>query len=59
MGEALARHEQSLMRVGELRKLQELDFNQQVKMQDEIVNAEKEQEKFKKVQLHTELGQQI
>ena len=47
------------MRVGELRKLQELDFNQQVKMQDEIVNAEKEQEKFKKVQLHTELGQQI
>lgn len=28
-------------------------------MQDEIVNAEKEQEKFKKVQLHTELGQQV
>ena len=28
-------------------------------MQDEIVNAEKEQEKFKKVQLHTELGHQI
>ena len=43
MGEALARHEQALMRVGELRKLQEQDFKQQIKMQDEIVNAEKEQ----------------
>ena len=28
-------------------------------MQDEIVNAEREQEKFKKVQLHMELGQQV
>lgn len=28
-------------------------------MQDEIVSAEREQEKFKKVQLHMELGQQV
>ena len=59
MGEALARHEQALLRVGQLKKLQEKDFNQQIKMQEEIVNAEREQDKFKKVQLNTELGQQI
>ena len=43
MSEALARHEAEVMRVGELRKLQELDFNAQVKMQEEIRNAEMEQ----------------
>lgn len=42
MGEALARHEESLMRVQELRKLQEKDFRQQIRMQEEIANAEKE-----------------
>ena len=55
----MARHEEGLMRVGQLKKLQEQDFNQQVKLQTEIVNAEKEQEKFKKVQMHMELGQQV
>ena len=59
MSEALARHEAELMRVAELRKLQEQDFKNQVEMQDEIVRAEKEQENFKKVQLFAELGQQM
>ena len=42
MSEALARHEQELMRIGELKKLQENDFKQQVQMQAEIAKAEKE-----------------
>ena len=42
MGEALARHENELVRVGELRKLQEMDFRQQLLMQEEIDKAEKE-----------------
>ena len=52
MSEALARHEAELMRIGELRKLQQKDFHEQVRMQEQIVKAEKEQENFKKVQLH-------
>ena len=51
MSEALARHEAELLRVAELRKIQEKDFKAQVEMQEEIVRAEKEQENFKKVQL--------
>lgn len=56
MSEALARHEQELYRIEELKKLQEHDFRQQVLMQEEIKKAEKEQANFKKVQLYTELG---
>ena len=59
MGEALARHEEELMRVNELKKLQEQDFHSQIKMQGEIIAAEKEQEKFKKVQLFQELSNQM
>ena len=47
MSEALARHEAELMRVGELRKLQEQDFQAQIKMQEEIVKAEREQKNFR------------
>jgi shikimate kinase len=59
MSEALARHENELLRVGELRKLQENDFRQQLVMQVEIDKAVKEQEGFKKVQLFQELSDQI
>ena len=59
MSEALARHEEELIRVGELRKLQEMDFRQQLQMQEDIAKAEKEQESFKKLQLHQELSKQM
>ena len=36
MSEALARHEAEVMRVGQLRKLQEQDFKAQIEMQKEI-----------------------
>ena len=49
MTEALARHEQELMRVGQLRKLQAQDFKQQIAIQEEIVAAERDQDAFKKV----------
>lgn len=55
MSEALLRHEADLVRVQQLKKLQERDFKEQIKMQDDIVKAEREQEEFKKVQLHQEL----
>ena len=59
MSEALARHEAEVLRVGELRKLQEGDWNKQIIVQKEIVAAEKEATKFHKMQLHQELGSQI
>ena len=42
----MARHEAELIKVGELKKLQEQDFHKQIKMQEEIVTAEKEARKF-------------
>ena len=55
MSEALQRHEQDLLRMKQLRKIQENDFKEQIKMQEEIVKAEQEQQDFKKLQLHQEL----
>jgi len=59
MSEALARHEQELQKVSELRKLQEQDFRKQIKLQEEILRAEQEQKQFRQMQMHAELGQQI
>lgn len=59
MSEALQRHEQDLLRMKQLRKIQENDFKEQIKMQEEIVKAEQEQQDFKKLQLHQELTQQM
>ena len=59
MGEALARHEAELLRVGALKRLQEDDFRAQIRMQEDVVRAEQDQALFKKVQLHQELGQQV
>ena len=56
MSEALARHEAELMKVGQLRKLQEQDFRAQIEMQEKIRQSEKDQENFKKVQLNQELA---
>ena len=59
MSEALARHEAELLKVGQLRKLQEQDFRAQIEMQEKIRQSEKDQENFKKVQLNQELAVQI
>lgn len=56
MSEALARHEAELLKVGQLRKLQEQDFRAQIEMQEKIRQSEKDQENFKKVQLNQELA---
>lgn len=47
MSEALARHEQELQKVSDLRKLQEQDFYKQIKLQEEIVQAEKDAKLFR------------
>ena len=59
MSDALARHEAELMKVGQLRKIQEQDFRAQVEMQEQIKKSDKEQENFRKVQLDHELTRQM
>lgn len=57
MSEALKRHEQELLKVAELKKIQEQDFRRQIKMQDDVEKLESEQKQFLKTRLHTELLQ--
>ena len=52
MSEALARHEQELQKVSDLRKLQEQDFRKQIKLQEEIVQAEKDAKLFRQMQMN-------
>ena len=59
MSEALNRHEQDLLKVAELRKIQQQDWKQQIQMQDDIDKLEAEQKSFMKVRLHEELLQQM
>ena len=59
MSEALARHEKELQKVSDLRKLQEQDFRKQIKLQEEIVQAEKDAKLFRQMQMNQELGEQI
>ena len=59
MSEALNRHEQDLLKVAELRKLQQEDWKRQIQMQDDIDKLEAEQKSFMKTRLHEELLQQM
>ena len=53
----MKRHEQELLKVAELKKIQEQDFRRQIKMQDDVEKLESEQKQFLKTRLHTELLQ--